>query len=707
MSQSVTWLLSVGSVLADFVTGTVIDAGGSDYKTAGLAGQWIWFSNDPDAIAFAGDGHTLVSASTARSVSFYASESDPALITVTGITANLFEFYGTHLANSPQDAIDWLFGTVVGAGSTYIGGIGAQVFEPFGTGDGLVGNSGDDVFQLGRIAGITRVAYIHGDASDGTSLDGTDAIEFVGNYTGSIDVATQVDKIVFDVAAAPIFKLSGTSSWLPSTLAIEMTPEVTAMTVAQSTATAADFDFSGWDVSGGTLGLTINTSEGDHDDVVRAPIDWDVTATIDTFDGDDTIYGGGGYATIAGGAGWDLLTYEWRTANGVEIDVGYHQINVFVDVGSFTSNTVMFSGIEEFRGTRMHDNFAGDGTGKTFEGLAEMDTFYGVAGSDIISYSHETEFGATLGIVVNLGPSSLDPAGAIPFDVDAAGRAALVAVLDDTLVVSRHHIRDGFGFSDNVVNPVFIIEGSTLADFMVGDAANDTLRGFDGEDWIYGEADDDRLFGEEGADRLFGGAGADLLSGGNGNDTLDGAAGSNDGSVFGLGDTLQGDGGTDTVSYAGAKGAVTANLATPSLNKGEAWHDLYSSIENLAGSAFGDTLIGNTLGNLIIANAGNDTLTGNGGTDTLCGGAGDDTYLVSHALTDVDEGVLGSNGIDTVRSTVTFNLSNAHVKGTVENLVLTNTVAATTGTGNGAANVLDGSLTARANTLTGLGGSDT
>ena len=44
---------------------------------------------------------------------------------------------------------------------------------------------------------------------------------------------------------------------------------------------------------------------------------------------------------------------------------------------------------------------------------------------------------------------------------------------------------------------------------------------------------------------------------------------------------------------------MTANLANVLLNKGEALGDLYSSIENLTGSAFNDKLTGNSGANVL------------------------------------------------------------------------------------------------------------
>ena len=75
-------------------------------------------------------------------------------------------------------------------------------------------------------------------------------------------------------------------------------------------------------------------------------------------------------------------------------------------------------------------------------------------------------------------------------------------------------------------------------------------------------------------------------------------------------------GGNDTVSYAFAHAAVTANLSNILANKGEALGDAYSSIENLTGSTFNDKLTGDSGANILDGGAGGDQLDGAGGSDT-------------------------------------------------------------------------------------------
>ena len=116
----------------------------------------------------------------------------------------------------------------------------------------------------------------------------------------------------------------------------------------------------------------------------------------------------------------------------------------------------------------------------------------------------------------------------------------------------------------------------------------------------------ENLRGSNFVDTLIG-TGSSILEGGPGGDALIGQAG----------------GGGDTASYEHAAAVneltglgLTANLATPGSNTGEAAGDTYTSIENLRGSAFNDTLIGDNNNNILEGGLGADSLTGGGGNDT-------------------------------------------------------------------------------------------
>ena len=248
-------------------------------------------------------------------------------------------------------------------------------------------------------------------------------------------------------------------------------------------------------------------------------------------------------------------------------------------------------------------------------------------------------------------------------------------------------------------------------DLLAGGADNDTIDGGDGDDQLTGDTGSDSLLGGAGNDILIGGAGQDTIIGGAGtrdtadysaetgpvsanlslslvltvatgevdtvfeverlvgtafNDTMTGAVG---GSILEGGggddvlaafsgtDQIDGGSGSDTVSFTGTLN-VTANLATGVVTHANGSATLIS-VENIRGSAGGDTLTGSDGPNMIDSGLGNDALFGGGGDDvliagsaggpsdreTLTGGAGNDRLTGGGgALFQFDPG----HGVDTI-----------------------------------------------------------
>jgi serralysin len=140
---------------------------------------------------------------------------------------------------------------------------------------------------------------------------------------------------------------------------------------------------------------------------------------------------------------------------------------------------------------------------------------------------------------------------------------------------------------------------------------------------------------------------------------------------------------------------VTVDLAISGpQNTGEG-NDTLIGIENLTGSAFGDTLKGTSGDNVLIGGAGDDTLIGAGGNDRLDGGDGIDTVSYAGAATGMQ--------IDLNASYYFFNGAGADWLVSVENVV--GSTFADTLTGNAGANALSGG--AGNDRLTGGLGRDT
>jgi Peptidase M10 serralysin C terminal/RTX calcium-binding nonapeptide repeat (4 copies) len=81
-----------------------------------------------------------------------------------------------------------------------------------------------------------------------------------------------------------------------------------------------------------------------------------------------------------------------------------------------------------------------------------------------------------------------------------------------------------------------------------------------------------------------------------------------------VGNRIDGGDGNDTVSYETATASVSANL-TQGRALGGSGNDFLTSIENLVGSDFGDSLVGTVGTNVIEGGLGNDRLVGRGGAD--------------------------------------------------------------------------------------------
>ncbi len=184
--------------------------------------------------------------------------------------------------------------------------------------------------------------------------------------------------------------------------------------------------------------------------------------------------------------------------------------------------------------------------------------------------------------------------------------------------------KDTLSYKDSASKVTVNLNGTARG----GDAEGDTFDGFEN---LTGSAFNDKLTGTNAANVLIGGDGNDQLKGANGADSLFGGTG------------------TDTADYAGSSEGVIVDLDAGTGSNGAAEGDTLSSIENVKGSKFGDTLIGNIFVNKLNGAAGEDLLDGRTGNDILTGGAGDDTFVLSHVAASADTITDYTVGSDTLR----------------------------------------------------------
>lgn len=211
------------------------------------------------------------------------------------------------------------------------------------------------------------------------------------------------------------------------------------------------------------------------------------------------------------------------------------------------------------------------------------------------------------------------------------------------------------------------VDGSFLDEILIDNNSGRTLNGYSGDDILIGNGGNDTLNGGDGNDILVGGTGSDTLNGGDGNDTA-----SYIDATSGVNITLS--------NFGNANGGSVSGWASG---------DQLSSIENLIGSNFNDTLVGGNQDNVLGGLLGNDTLYGGGGNDVLIGGRGNDTMsggsLVNSSGQDSFVWLNGDTGIDTVLNFV----RNFNAGGDGDRLDLSDLLVGENGSSGDIGNLLD------------------
>jgi len=408
---------------------------------------------------------------------------------------------------------------------------------------------------------------------------------------------------------------------------------------------------------------------------------------IDGGNGDDVIYGGGGADTINGNDGNDTII------GGIGLDV----------LGGEDGNDLFIMDAAEFgRGNTIDGGTGFDvvdyslASGPTLNAGLTIDL--GVVGAAIVPPT-QTPPDAYLNVegargtrfadimLASLGGNALAPNPL--FQNDALGNPLLVnqfgiQVSPNALATNGQNVFVKFAFEGGLGNDT--ITGSNGLDTVsyehatgavtvtltspavgapAGTANTGVSTGADGRDTL---SSMENIRGGAFADTLTGDAGANEIEGGDGADVINGGAG------------------VDTVSYEHRTTGVNVILSLGSNSD----LDTLTSIENVKGSAFADTLSALGTGSVLWGLDGADTLAGGAGADTLDGGTGadimqgglgNDIYVVDN-IADV---VSDSGGTDTVRASLVSYALGA----TIENLTYIG-IGGFTGTGNGLANVITG-----------------
>ena len=275
-----------------------------------------------------------------------------------------------------------------------------------------------------------------------------------------------------------------------------------------------------------------------------------------------------------------------------------------------------FGGDDTLTGTDLSNDFLYGGTGRdVLSGAGADDFLFGQSGDDRLEGG-----GGIDHLFGGAGADTLD--GGLGNDALAGGDGNdtyVLASATDTIVeyanAGTDTVQTSLATLSLAATQFKFVENLTYtgaaAFTCTGNAQNNTITGGSGADRLLGGAGKDQLLGMAGADVLLGEAGDDVLQGGSGADRLDGG------------------GGNDTASYISATAGVVANLGVSKtfVSVGDAKGDVFVSVENLEGSAFGDGLYGSAGANVLSGMGGDDRLWGRSGADTLFGGEGADVFV--------------------------------------------------------------------------------
>lgn len=444
--------------------------------------------------------------------------------------------------------------------------------------------------------------------------------------------------------------------------------------------------------------------------------------------GNDTLNGGAGADSMAGGKDNDIYVIDNAGDKVTEAalegtDTIRWLLNKNLDLGSFAeieNATLLGTAAVGLTGTAGSNVLEGNGGANKIDGAGGADILAGGAGSD----TYVTDGGDT---IIELAGGGIDT---VLSDVNVFVGELAANVENLTLTGAASINGNGNSLKNRITGNSgnnFLDGGSDSGDTMVGGGGNDlyivdsgdvvieldevgidTVESFDLvgttlaanvenlmlsggvagignklDNEIIGNGRDNTLDGKVGADKLTGGTGKDIYIVDNVGDQAIEFVGH----------------GIDEVRSSVALANGFADVENYVFTGSKAVNFVGNALANsITGTAAADTLTGDDalLG-------GNDTLNGGAGADSLVGLDGDDVYIVDNAKDVVSEDK--GSGIDTVRSSISFNLADngTTVIGLLENLELTGK-AAVNGTGNGLDNLITGN--GAANKLSGLDGAD-
>lgn len=363
--------------------------------------------------------------------------------------------------------------------------------------------------------------------------------------------------------------------------------------------------------------------------------------TIIAAGGDDTILVDSAPGVLDGGAGIDTIQFV-GDVNGMLTadndgdglaDIVYATSGVIVSLRSNAifddgfGNFATITGIENVDGSQLGDNIQGNDGVNILNGLDGQDVLLGYGGDDILDGGEGTDILRGDGSIGHNGPSGNDVlnggagndilyggAGVdtfnggegrdrVGFFFMAATQGAVANLYTQTIS------NDGFGNAETMTSIESLGAGTAFADTFIGDDnANFIMGGFG-----------DTLQGNGGDDTIWVDSAPAVVNGGEGTDSI-GFIGDINGKL------IQDNTGDGLAEWVFATQGVHVDLQTNRIyNDGFGAVGVIGGFENVDGSEFGDNILGDNNVNVLNGWGGDDTIQGRGGNDTLIGGEGFDT----------------------------------------------------------------------------------
>lgn len=426
--------------------------------------------------------------------------------------------------------------------------------------------------------------------------------------------------------------------------------------------------------------------------------------TINGNAGNNVLDGGSGTDTMSGGAGDDIYYVNTSSdvvneASGAGNDTVRASASYTLGASSYVetleTTNVVGTGTINLTGNNEANTINGNAGNNTLAGSGGNDTIYGFGGNDAINGGSGAD-------------SMIGGTGDDTYTIDNASDT-ITELTGEGTDIAKSSVNYTLGAGVYVETLETTSAAGTTAINLTGNELAQTINGNAGNNVLTGGADNDTLNGLGGNDTLNGGTGADTMVGGIGNDIY---------YIDDAGDTvteLTGEG-TDTIrssiNYTLSNTIYIETLETDNAS-GTGAIDLTGNNQAntingnnganvLSGGDGNDTINGNGGNDTITGGDGNDTMNGGSGNDTMTGSLGDDIYIIDTASDTIVE--LTGEGNDTIRTAVTYTLSDSVFVETLETTNAASTSARNL-TGNNQANTIIGN--AGVNTLTGGAGNDT